>query len=547
MIIQRIFSWSKLLLLSIIFTPACTDGFSDMNTNKNEVDGTTMTYDDLLVGSFFAQMQRNVVMFDEKSGDNGNLSSDYQVAQGLTSDIYSGYFAPTLGNGAMNTGSYYFITNWIEQSFTKPMQNVMSPWLEISKEAAKQQRPQVAALAAIVKVEAMHRVADAYGPIPYVNFDGSLKNDYDALDKVYEKFFAELDVAIDDLTEFVYGNPSSTVLAKFDYIYAGDATKWIKFANTLRLRLAMRIAYANSSLAKIEAEKSANHPMGFISQTSERASLKHSSSLVYYHSLYEILYNFGTSPDNTNLHGDAQPGATMDAYMNGFSDPRRAAYLTKATLDGEYHGVRSGIPTSSWDKYRDHRYISSVNMDQSSTEIVWMTAAESYFLRAEGALRGWAMGGTAQEFYEKGISTSFGENSVGGVDTYIADATSQPIAFTDNAESSSYNAPAPSTITIAWDEAATFEQKLERIATQKWIAIYPDGPEGWAEFRRTGYPKIIPVVTNNSGGTINTDIQVRRIPYPQSEYRNNATGVASGVSKLGGSDNGGIKLWWDKK
>jgi len=77
--------------------------------------------------------------------------------------------------------------------------------------------------------------------------------------------------------------------------------------------------------------------------------------------------------------------------------------------------------------------------------------------------------------------------------------------------------------------------------------MYPDGPEGWAEYRRTGYPKLIPVVTNNSQGTIDSNIQVRRIPYPQSEYNNNNTGVQVGISKLGGQDNGGTKLWWDKK
>ena len=58
--------------------------------------------------------------------------------------------------------------------------------------------------------------------------------------------------------------------------------------------------------------------------------------------------------------------------------------------------------------------------------------------------------------------------------------------------------------------------------------MYPDGPEGWAEFRRTGYPKLFPVVSNSSNGTIDAK-QIRRIPYPQSEYNNNRTGVQSGV------------------
>lgn len=93
----------------------------------------------------------------------------------------------------------------------------------------------------------------------------------------------------------------------------------------------------------------------------------------------------------------------------------------------------------------------------------------------------------------------------------------------------------------------SFEEKLERIITQKWIALYPDGQEAWTEFRRTNYPKIFPVKVNNSGGTIDTKVQVRRITFPQSEYDNNTEEVSKAVGLLGGPDTGGTKLWWDKK
>ena len=83
--------------------------------------------------------------------------------------------------------------------------------------------------------------------------------------------------------------------------------------------------------------------------------------------------------------------------------------------------------------------------------------------------------------------------------------------------------------------------------------MYPDGPEGWSEFRRTGYPKLFPVVRNDSNGKISTSVQIRRLPYPQSEYTTNSAGVNSAVSVLNGEsnngtgDNGGTTLWWDKK
>src|SRR5690606_5475238 len=300
-----------------------------------------------------------------------------------------------------------------------------------------------------------------------------------------------------------------------------------------------RVVYRNENLARIEAEKSISNPFGVITTANERASLKHSASLAYYHPLREIAYDFNA--------GEARMSASMDAYLNGYNDPRRSVYFTTAD-DGNYHGVRQGIVTSNWTPYTGPK-ISNLNMDMSTTEIVWMTAAESYFLRAEGAIRGWSMGGTAQQLYEDGIAASFIENGLqaSSAATYAANNTLTPIAFTDNSGQSGNNASAPSTIKIAWDGAANFETMLERIITQKWIAMYPDGPEGWAEFRRTGYPKLLPVVSNQSNGTINTAMQVRRIPYPQSEYNNNMAGVQSGISKLAGPDGGGTKLWWDNK
>ena len=534
----KIFSWSKLsaALAALLIFYACTDSFEDYNTNEHEATEEMMSHDNLKTGAFFSQLQRNVVLFKDGTNDDGS----YQVSQGLTSDLYSGYIAPTgTWYGGVHNGSYYFITNWIEKTFTAGFSSVMPAWQSIVKIADEQGLAEVSALATVVKVEAMHRVADAYGPIPYLNYgSGSLQNDYDALQDVYARFFQELDGAIDVLTNYVTGNPSARILENYDLIYGGDATNWVKFANTLRLRLAMRIVYADPSLARTEAEKSINNPIGVITGPNERTSLKHSSNLVYHHPLHEIAYNFN--------EGEVRMSASMDAYMNGYQDPRLAAYFKPSVADGGYHGVRLGITTSVWSKYvGDH--ISNLNVNESTTEIVWMTAAESWFLRAEGALRGWSMGGTPRELYEQGVAVSFEENNVSGADAYVADATRTPAPFTDNAEGSGLHASAPSDVTIAWEDGASFERNLERVITQKWIALYPDGPEGWAEFRRTGYPRLFPVVTNNSNGTINTDIQVRRLSFPQSEYNNNMSGVQVGISKLGGQDNGGTKLWWDKK
>ena len=541
MIIDKTKFMKRITLLSVltmVICASCTSNFDQLNTNQHDATEDMMASDNLKTGAFFAQMQRNVVLFK----DGTNLSSDYQVAQGLTTDVYSGYIAPT-GSwyGGVHNGSYYFISGWIERTFTSGFASVMPAWQSITKISEEQGLTEITALATIVKVEAMHRVADTYGPIPYNNYgSGTLQNTYSSLQDVYTKFFAELDKSIDVLTLYAQGNPIGTVLQKYDYVYNGNVANWIKFANTLRLRLAIRIAYANADLAKTEAEKSINNPFGLISASNEKAALQHSSNLVYYHPLYEIAYSFNA--------GEARMSASMDAYLNGYADPRRAAWFTKAD-DGNYHGVRQGIVTTTWTDYTGSK-ISNLNMNMSTTQIVWMTAAESYFLRAEGALRGWNMGGTAQDFYNQGIKASFAENGLQASDAaiYAADNILVPSTFTDNSGQTGNNiSTPPSTVVIAWNAGDSFETNLERIITQKWLAMYPDGHEGWAEFRRTGYPKLFPVVKNNSNGTINTTIQIRRVPFPQSEYNNNKAGIQSGISTLGGPDGGGTKLWWDKK
>ena len=93
-------------------------------------------------------------------------------------------------------------------------------------------------------------------------------------------------------------------------------------------------------------------------------------------------------------------------------------------------------------------------------------------------------------------------------------------------------------------------QKLEKIITQKWIALFPDGQEAWSEFRRTGCPRVIRVATNNSGGRIDSKKQVARLPYPTNlskDYPDLYQEAVNNSELLGGADNGGTKLWWDKR
>src|SRR5690606_25112087 len=163
-------SWKLLTVAgasAMLLASSCTKNFDKLNTNEHEATEDQMAADNLKTGAFFSQMLRNVVIFR----DGTNLSSDYQVAQGLTSDLYSGYIAPTgTWYGGMHNGSYYFIQGWIERSFTSGFASIMPAWQNIKRAADAQGLDEVTALATVVKVQGMHRVADTYGPIPYINY-----------------------------------------------------------------------------------------------------------------------------------------------------------------------------------------------------------------------------------------------------------------------------------------------------------------------------------------------------------------------------------------
>jgi hypothetical protein len=108
-----------------------------------------------------------------------------------------------------------------------------------------------------------------------------------------------------------------------------------------------------------------------------------------------------------------------------------------------------------------------------------------------------------------------------------------------------FDSPAVSHVSPKWEDAASDEERLEKIITQKWIAGFPEGMNAWAEWRRTGYPKLFPILKNDSQGTIPTALGVRHLTYTLGEQRNNPSGYANAVQMLGGPDIGATRLFWD--
>ncbi|WP_456462292.1 RagB/SusD family nutrient uptake outer membrane protein [Reichenbachiella sp.] len=510
--------------ITVLSVTSCTDNFEEINSSPYGVSNETLEQDFNHVGGRIVTATQNIY-----SVTPAWLT---QLQQNLMGDVFSGYMTPpTPFAGNVNNMTYALVDGWNGFPWSTAYQSVMFP-LATMDETAGDDFPQFVAWGKIIRVEAMHRVADIYGPIVYSTFgqDPAL---YDSQEDVYKTFISDLDAAIATLKNYT----DFAGFAKFDLVYGGDVTTWIQFANSLKLRLAIRMSKVDPAYAKTVGESALADATGLLADNASNFTLSES---------------VGDHPLNTinNGWGDIRMSAEMESILTGYDDPRLGAYFEpaadeKVNPDGLdiYKGIRMGIEIEAKDTYGAHSALTTFG------GIQLMTSAEVQFLKAEAALRGWAGAGDAKTNYEAGVTLSFTQHGVGGaVVDYLADNSSTPAEFIDAVNSGNdvkTGDPNLSTITIAWEDADSDEKKLERIITQKWIAMYPDGQEAWSEYRRTGYPKLFPVVVNNSGGKIDTDEQIKRINFPAAEATTNPEGLASGVSALGGDDDGGTALWWD--
>ncbi|CEN43085.1 RagB/SusD family nutrient uptake outer membrane protein [Capnocytophaga canis] len=515
----------------------CTDKFEDYNRDTFALTEELKKADWMHLKAFFPQMEQSIYYNNSK----GNW--EFQIAQNLNADMFGGYLTPpTPFNGDKNNINYHMMEGWNQFAFGMYNNNIMKPWFNVKAETLdKKESLNVYAISLILKVAGMHKSTDLYGPIPYSKYGlGGTTTPYDSQEAIYDQFFTELDEAVSYLEAHLAGpNKDVNSLGDSDLIYGGVHTKWLKWANSLRLRLAMRVSKVNPSLAQKEAEKAINNAYGVFTTNADNVLVP---TINIGHPLIVV----------ANDYNDSRMSADMESILTGLKDPRLSEYFSKATdkdenVNGKYKGIRQGINMKAKDLRSGYSTLGA-RFDMSKrniTPITLMTAAEVYFLRAEGVLRGWNMGDTAENLYKKGIELSIEQWGVSGANAYIENDTNKPADYTDPKEKL-YDKPAVSTVTVKWDEGASNEEKLEKIITQKWIAMFPDGAEAWAEFRRTGYPKLFPIEVNNSGGEIDSNVMIRRLRFPENERTGtNKEEVAKAVQFLKGKDSPGTRLWWD--
>jgi hypothetical protein len=505
--------WNIMAAVTIMLLAACTKNFEDYNSHPYNPTADDLT-PSAAVGQLFNKMAYQMHHHQE---------NDSQMVDQMVGDQYGGYMStPTMWQGT-NFSTFNQSEGWNEVPFTTPFPYLYANWSKVREISGG--TGYVYAWANIIRVAAMLRVTDTYGPIPYSKMGGGLfQVAYDSVEDVYKNMVADLTNSVDVLNTFwtTYSKTELSI-AQYDDVYKGDFGKWIKFANSLKLRLAIRMSNVAPELAKITAEEAV--VAGVFTSNADNAMLP--------------------ATDNPYRKaaidwGDLRMSADMDSYLNGYRDHRRAFYAT-----GACKGVRMGVNTTANSKSVYDSY--SMPYFLQTSPLLVMNAAEVAFLKAEGALRGWAMGGTPEALYEQGIRLSMEQYNIPSVliTAYITNATAKPANYTGPTAETSI--AAVSTITIKWDESAPFEQKLERIITQKWLANFTLGFEAWSEYRRTGYPKLFPTANNLSGGAVDTQRGARRLKFPLSEYNKNAANVQAAIQMIGGQDLPSVDLWWAKK
>lgn len=526
-----------LLLGSLtLFSLSCTKNFDQVNTDKNSIataGPSTLPF-----------------LFSHAEDIATVNQANYQVAQNLFADQYAQYFACE----ATYFGSDRLVINqnWVGANFNPYYTDVLPQLQTIftNTDSASAEH----ALAEVVWVLTFMKATDYWGPIPYFSA-GTVSPSvaYDPQDKIYADFFHRLDGAIAILKTHAGAN----AYGSYDLIYQGDVNKWLKFANTLRLRLALRVSKVDPTTAKTEAEASVAAGVmtkspdddGFVERSSTGGDINGLSTMSDWN--------------------EFRMSATMASVLKGYQDPRISQYFvptanSKDPTPGKfanYQGLRNGLAVSELtlapnlaaaNSHQGPRW-SSTSVTVGGTVVGLSTytstpqhvieTAEAYFLRAEGALLGWNMGGTAQALYQAGITNSMAQWGITDPTT-VANYISSP--NTPIPPGDFMNSPAVSNVPIAWSPDPAVQ--IQQIMTQKWLALYPDGMEAWADWRRSHVMKLYPAAHSDNALIPDPSAKwLRRIPFLTSEHQNNAAGVATGVTALGGlPDNELTPLWWDK-
>jgi hypothetical protein len=453
---------------------SCTGDLSDLNKNGKAPESVPS-------GALFA----NAVMgyYDFDAVQNVNLNNLRLWSQHWTQTTYVDESNFQLNerdvNGSTFVRMYVTVIRDCEEARTAVMNG---------PESAAAKAASVAAIE-VMEVMAYQYLVDLFGDVPYSEaLSETNVPKYDAGSAIYADLLARLDAATADLS-------GSNTFGSSDIIYGGDAAAWKKAANSLMLRMAVRMIGYDAAAAKSWGEKAIAG--GVFTSSADDMRLYYSSAPPHTHPMWETLVQSGRT--------DYVASATLGDVLNGLADPRRAGFFKNLGGSDSVTGAPHGFQVN----YYDYSQPGTALEDPT-----WSHAAISYveveFLMAHAAVAGWAGASDAATHYENGIRASIEEwgGSSADADAYMMHPL---VAFSSTT-------------------AAT------QIGVQKWIAMYSNAFEAYAAVRMYD----LPMQTAALAGTVTPN----RYSYPLDEYSLNTTNVNAAAANYGGDDTF-AKVFWD--
>lgn len=482
--------------MGLLALASCTDKFEEINTNPNQPDKATP--DQLLTT---AQYNFSNNIWDD--WNNGRMGLYY--AQYWSSTYYS-------------NESRYAIREGVNQT----MWNTF--YVDVINELAKLQEADNAeqligyenrvAIAELIKAFTFHYLSDIYGgPIPYseaINEEIATPV-YDSGEAIYAGILASIEAQLAILDE------TGTSFEVGDIVYGGDVAKWKKFANSFRLRIALRMIDAKPAEA-LEAIKKSLDPAngGVISSNEESARFSYLSGAPNNNPLNEAF--------KTRI--DFSVCKTLVDYLTTYDDPRLPVYAepvqgTADVYEGELYGIEEGGGNSNGANIS----LPAEYAIGATAPSTWLDYAEVEFMLAEIAARGLDVGltGTAEEHYLKGISASL------------------EFAGLDEAAYNAYILNVPY-LPAKWKDC---------IGSQKWLAMYMQGIQGWLERLRLEFKDPYTgeeIFVAPADGSLDADVELvpARMSYPVTEASLNGENYSKAIEMIGGQNSKGISSWWDQ-
>ena len=520
------------------------------------------------LSQYFGQMQ--TAQYYLRGGKDGQYPGphQYQYVYNITVDNYAGYMVVphnfSHGQGGLLNSTYAYNQDYCDGPYGAFL-GIKNNIANMINHPMIDSIPELKAIGLLIFDYSAQEMVDLYGSIPYFDHKANKESNpftFNKMEEIYISIVDNLDTINACLKHFEtrpdwYKAGVQSILSQNDVISQDKSVEsWRRLANSLKLRMAVHIAKVQLDKAKKWAEEAVQ--AGVIETTAQEMYLD-PLMLGYTNPLSEIAISWGDTRLNASF--ESLLASLKHPYLEYVFEKNSNIIVNKddpndiMQANTRIIGLRAGIRMIPGQAYKDNFRIaySSIknNPEMAGAPLYVMKLSEVQFLRAEGDLRGWTMGGSAQSFYEAGIQNAQVEHRWAPlypnyVDEYMSLEAAVPYKYEDQYDHSN-DIESVTTIGVKWNEGDSKETKLEKIITQKYIAAFPYSYEAWNDLRRTGYPKLFPVlnVEDGDGSLVQGDI-IRRIPLPG---RDTSVGLSdintSGLDALGGDDKQGTRVWWD--